>query len=113
MGNELVEKVMEQLRSAGIRVQRGYPEGRMPHLTGPVAAVFLDYEHPDTAAVAVRIYSPAKLGGSSCENAALAAAECIAAAGGRPYLQECAFDGQLGLFSQNVQAIFSKYIHEE
>ena len=73
----IVNQVIAALRDAGIRADEAYPGGRIPALTGPVAAVRLGKVDRSVRSTNVQIVirSPAAAGGRLCEAAALRAVE--------------------------------------
>lgn len=104
----IVNLVIEALRASGIRSDEAYPGGRIPALTGPVAAVRLgkiDRSQRSTA-VQVVIMSPAKSGGSSCERAALQAIEALQKMGGTCRKEICKFDEMADVFYIETEAEF-------
>lgn len=79
MGLEWLKGIVAILTAAGIRAGEGFPSGRQPELTGPVAAVGLrDLNcREGTAEFEIRILSPRTLGGWQCQNTAAEAAAAL------------------------------------
>lgn len=112
MGLECIEAAVAALQQAGIRAQRGYPAGKMPYLTEPVAGVYIREAQADSITVAARICAPMNRGGTACEDAAILAAQALEGIGGRYQIQSCGFDGKAGLFCQTVLATFTQTVTE-
>ena len=113
MGLDIVTSVLEGLCGAGIRADRGFPAKKIPYLTGPVAAVYLKQMKRESVTVAVRIYSPMKLGGALCEEAAAQATQIMQALGAKYQISACKFDGTLGLFTIDITALIYRKTAEE
>ena len=81
----IVGNVIEALKAAEIRADEAYPGGRIPALTGPVAAVRLGKvdRAVRTTTVQVIVMSPAAQGGAVCEATALRAIEALEAMSGK------------------------------
>ena len=104
----IVGTVIEALQDADIRADEAYPGGRIPALTGPVAAVRLGKvdRAVRTTAVQIIVMSPAALGGSVCESAALRAIEALEAMGGVCVKGLCQFDDMADVFHIEITAEF-------
>ena len=104
----IVNQVIRQLRSADIRADEAYPGGRIPALTGAVAAVRLGKidRSVRTTAVQVVIMSPASGGGSQCESTALHAIDVLQAMGGTCTKDMCKFDEMADVFYIEIEADF-------
>lgn len=104
----IVSKVIEGLRTAEIRADEAYPGGRIPALTGPVAAVRLGKVDRSvrTTAVQVVIMSPAASGGSLCEATALKVVEAIQKMDGTCVKDICKFDEMADVFYIEIEAEF-------
>lgn len=104
----IVGNVIETLRESGIRADEAYPGSRIPALTGAVAAVRLGKMDRSvrTTSVQVRIMSPAGLGGSQCEQAALRAVESMQDMGGTCVKDVCRFDEMADVFYIEIEASF-------
>lgn len=113
MGLDIVESVIEGLQQVGIRAERGFPAKKMPYLTGPVAAVYLKQMKRESVTVAIRIYSPMKLGGAPCEEAATQATQIMKTLGAKYQVSECKFGGTLGLFSLDITALIYRATAQE
>ena len=108
MGQTIVAKVIEMLQAAEIRTDEAYPGGRLPALTGPVAAVRLGKVDRAVRATTVQItvMSPAGLGGSTCEAVALRAMQALEDQGGICQKGLCQFDDMADLFFIEIAAEF-------
>lgn len=104
----IVNQVIQQLREANIRADEAYPGGRIPALTGAVAAVRLGRidRSVRTTAVQVVVMSPASGGGSQCESTALQAIEVLQAMGGTCTKDVCKFDEMADVFYIETEASF-------
>lgn len=106
MGIDRLTAVTEALRKAGIRTRRGFPVGKMPYLTEPVAAVGPEQAQLDSVMVKVWIYSPMVLGGEKCEDTAMLAAQTLVRMGARYEMMGCEFDGKMGLYHVLLKSKF-------
>ena len=104
----IVNQVIDHLRAASIRADEAYPGGRIPALTGAVAAVRLGKidRSVRTTAVQVVVMSPAASGGSQCETTALQAIEVLQAMGGTCTKDICKFDEMANVFYIEIEASF-------
>lgn len=104
----IVNQVMTQLRASGIRADEAYPGGRIPALTGAVAAVRLGTidRSVRTTTVQVVIMSPAASGGSLCETTALQAVEVLQDMEGTCTKGICKFDEMADVFYIEIEAEF-------
>ena len=104
----IVNQVIGALRDAGIRADEAYPGGRIPALTGPVAAVRLGKVDRSVRSTNVQIVimSPAKDGGSLCEATALQAVDSLQAIGGTCVKDICKFDEMADVFYVEIAAEF-------
>ena len=91
-----------------IRADEAYPGGRIPALTGAVAAVRLGKMDRSvrTTAVQVVIMSPAASGGSLCESTALRAVQAMQDVGGTCTKDVCRFDEMADVFYIEIEASF-------
>lgn len=105
-----VNTVIETLRNSGIRTERAYPGRRIPVLCEPVAAVSLSQaDHiAGTAKVCITILSPAKLGGSACEDQAEKAAGAVAALGAACVQEACGFESAADHYCARVYVTFAQ-----
>ena len=108
MGREWIDGVMTQLRQEGYPVRRGFPVGKMPHLTAPAIAVCVEKLLPGAMTLRLDIYSPLKLGGGQCEDTTMAVVSLLARENGTVSAGACRFDENLGLFTQSVRAEFAE-----
>ena len=104
----IVNQVIHALRAENIRADEAYPGGRIPALTGAVAAVRLGKVDRSvrTTNVEVVIMSPAKSGGSLCESTALEAVEVLQNMGGTCVKDVCKFDEMADVFYIEIEAEF-------
>ena len=104
----IVGNVINALKEEGIRADEAYPGGRIPALTGPVAAVRLGKVDRSvrTTAVQVIIMSPAAQGGGVCEATALRAIEALEDMGGVCVKGLCQFDDMADVFHVEITVEF-------
>ncbi len=104
----IVEQVIAALRACGIRADEAYPGGRIPALTGAVAAVRLGKVDRSvrTTAVQVVVMSPAHTGGAECEASALRALDCLQDMGATCVKEICRFDEMADVFYIDIEATF-------
>ena len=104
----IVSQIIEALRGNSIRADEAYPGGRIPALTGAVAAVQLGKVDRSIRATTVRvvIMSPAKAGGSLCETTALQAVEILQDMGGTCTKDICKFDEMADVFYIEIEVEF-------
>ena len=100
--------VIDALRARDIRADEAYPGGRIPALTGAVAAVRLGRVDRSvrTTAVQIVVMSPASAGGSSCETAALKAVDILQGMGATCTKEVCKFDEMADVFYIEISAAF-------
>ena len=67
MGSERINQVIDALREAGFRAERGYPSRKMPDPASAVVAVCLAEQTREKAAVRAMVYCGGDLGGAACE----------------------------------------------
>ena len=108
MGQTIVGQVIDALKGADIRADEAYPGGRIPALTGAVAAVRLGKVDRSvrTTSVEVIVMSPAADGGGVCEAAALRAVETMQDMGGTCVKDVCRFDEMADVFYIEIEAQF-------
>ena len=104
----IVNQVIDRLRQSGIRADEAYPGGRIPDLTGAVAAVRLGKidRSVRTTMVQVVIMSPAAGGGSLCETVALQAVSVLQDMEGTCTKDVCRFDEMADVFYIEIEAEF-------
>ena len=104
----IVSQVIEKLQANNIRADEAYPGGRIPALTGAVAAVRLGKVDRSvrTTSVQVVIMSPAAGGGSLCESTALQAIEVLQKMGGTCTKDVCKFDEMADVFYIEIESEF-------
>lgn len=108
MGQTIVAKVIELLQAEQIRADEAYPGGRIPALTGPVAAVRLGKvdRAVRTTAVQVIVMSPSEQGGSICDATALRAIQTLQDNGAVCQKGLCQFDNTADVFHIEITAEF-------
>lgn len=108
MGQTIVSKVIDILQDVDIRADEAYPGGRIPALTGPVAAVRLGRvdRAVRTTAVQVIIMSPAAQGGAVCDATALRAIQAMEDSGAVCQKELCRFDNAADVFYIEITAEF-------
>ena len=91
-----------------MRSDEAYPGGRIPALTGPVAAVRLGKVDRTvrTTAVQVIVMSPSEQGGSICEATALRAIQALEDQGAACRKEVCQFDHMADVFYIEITAEF-------
>ena len=104
MGSERINQVIEALREAGFRAERGYPSRKMPDPASAVVAVCLAEQTREKAAVRVMVYCGGDLGGAVCEDQALLVAAVLKGMGGNCSVGGCEFHSKTGLFCVEVTA---------
>ena len=104
MGKQRILSVIEALKSAGFRAERGYPGNGMPYPDAPVVAVSLQEQTRERFILAVRIYCTAPQGGIFCEDRAMDMVPVLENLGADCTVGPCSFNGKSGLFSLCVQA---------
>ena len=104
----IVSQVIEKLQANQIRADEAYPGGRIPALTGAVAAVRLGKIDRSirTTTVQVVIMSPALGGGSLCESTALKAIEVLQKMDATCRKDICKFDEMADIFYIEIEAEF-------
>lgn len=108
MGQTIVAQVIDALTAADIRSDEAYPGGRIPALTGAVAAVRLGKMDRSvrTTAVQIVVMSPAVSGGSLCESTSLRAVQTMQDMGGTCTKDVCKFDEMADVFYIEIEAVF-------
>lgn len=104
----IVGQVIAELRANNIRADEAYPGGRIPALTGAVAAVRLGKVDRSVRSTTVQvvIMSPAKSGGSLCETTALKAVQVLQGMGGTCVKDVCKFDEMADVFYIEIASEF-------
>lgn len=104
----IVNQVIEALRGCDIRADEAYPGGRIPALSGAVAAVRLGKVDRSVRSTAVQVVvmSPAAGGGSLCETTALQAVQVLQNMGGTCIKDVCKFDEMADIFYIGIEAEF-------
>ena len=104
MVNEKIRQVLEALQAAQIRSIRGYPGGKISAVREPVAAVSLEEYAERFLTLAVDVYSPMELDGSTCEETALNVADILKEKMAVCTVGKCVFSKTMGLFTVRVLA---------
>lgn len=104
MGNERIIQAVRTLRQAGFRVDRGYPGSGMPYPSAPVVAVNLGEQTREKITVLAKVYCGVDVGGSVCEDQALAVAAALQDIGGDCSVGNCTFQSKAGFFCVEVKA---------
>ena len=107
MGKPSLTEVVAYLTEAGLRADRGYPGGVMPHLTGVVAAVNLRQVTNTSVTYVAAVCCPQRLGAAACEDAAAKAVMAWAGAGAEYRYGSYDFDGHSGLHILEVLGTWS------
>lgn len=104
----IISQIIDKLREEDIRADEAYPGRRIPALTGAAAAVRLGKVDRSvrTTTVQVVVMSPAKSGGSLCENTALRAVDVLQDMGGTCSKDVCKFDEMADVFYIEIEAEF-------
>ena len=104
----IVSNVIDALQAANVRSDEAYPGGRIPALTGPVAAVRLGKVDRSvrTTSVQVIVMSPAAQGGGVCEATALRAIEALEDMDGVCVKGLCQFDDMADVFHIEITVEF-------
>lgn len=109
MGISILELVLGELRTGGFTADVAYPGQKYPPITDTVAAVHIaEVDRANmTVTVEVTVISPAALGGTACETAALRATEILRWAGGNCIQKGCDYDGMAQVYCVSVLATFT------
>lgn len=101
--------IIALLRGYGIRADEAYPGGRIPVLTGPVAAIRLGKVDRSvrSTAVQITIMSPADQGGTVCETTALQTIQVMEDLRATCQKEVCQFDHAADVFFIEITAVFS------
>lgn len=115
MGDGILASVLETLGQAGFPAEAAYPGRRHPALEETVAAAHIESVDTEklTVTVEVTILSPAQLGGTACEMAALRAAAALRGMGAACVQSGCRFDGLARVYSVAIQAVFPETLKAE
>lgn len=106
-----VQYTLEALENAGIPAKRGFPGSVIPAITCPVATVTVEHTDQKQIRLAVTVYGPGRLGGGVCEELAQRAADVLREKRGICQVGNCDFDGESGLFSVKVTAVWLESLH--
>ena len=93
------------LKAVGIPVKRGYPDGKLPPLSQPEAAVTIEQSDLQRTELAVWICGPIA---AACEDVAQIAADALRKQRAFCQVEACQFDGKSGLFSVKIQAVWQE-----
>lgn len=103
-----VSEAVGHLTAAGIRARRGYPGGRMPQITGAVAAVNVEKAGEKSLTLTAAVCGPQDKGAKVCEALAKKVAAAWTANGAMCSYGGCRFDGQSALFILEVQGTWTE-----
>ncbi len=105
---DIITRVIDGLNQAGLPAQAAFPGGPMSAVTEARAAVSLEkLEHTArSATVLVTVLSPAAIGGSACETAALTAGQVMEGLGGICQQEACRFQGYADAYYVRVLGTF-------
>lgn len=106
-----VAYTIEALQEAGIRAERGFSGEMVPAITDPVAAVTVEHSDQKKIVLAVTVFGPGKQGGRACEERAQTVADVLRGKRGVCQVGNCRFDGESGLFSVKVTAVWLESLH--
>lgn len=109
MGRVTVEEVVSRLKGAGLRAGAAYPGETVPQLADIAAAVSLDEvdSQNQILTIGVRVYCPAAMGASACQEAALKAGTVLEEMGAAWQLSGCQPEGKGSWLMARVAGIFS------
>lgn len=106
MGVVMVDTVVDGLTEAGLRAAAAYPGEKMPHLTAPAVAVGLEKVENGIYTVRAEVLSPARLGGSTCEDYAETARTALEGLGAVCTQAGIGYDGRTDLFRIPILGLF-------
>lgn len=109
MGISILELVLQKLREAEFAADVAYPGQKYPPIQNTVAAVHIaEVDRANmTVTVEVTVISPAELGGTACETAALRATEVLRWAGANCIQKGCDYDGMAQVYCVSILATFT------
>lgn len=109
MGVTILEYVLQRLKEAGFSAAAAYPGQKFPQLTHTAAAVHIQNvdRAGGTVTVEVCILSPAALGGTACETAALAAVEALQASQAVCTQSGCVYDSSAQVYRVSILATYT------
>ena len=115
MGLSVVTLIIDLLKGCGIQSGEAYPGGRIPVLTGPVAAIRLGKidRAVRSTAVQITVMSPADQGGAVCEDTALRIIEVMEELRATCQKETCRFDHTADVFYIEITAVFSGIAHAD
>lgn len=100
-----MKMAINALKAAGIPVQRGYPDGKLPSLRQPEAAITIERSDTKQTELAVWIFSPIAV---TCEDTAQIAADALRKQRAFCQVEKCQYDGRSNLFSVKIQAVWQE-----
>ena len=100
--SEVLDAVVGALTAGKLQTMRAYPGNQIPELTGPSCAVSIGLMNEKENKVMVTVLSPAVLGGSVCENAALKVGSLLENMGSISIDGPCYYDARSDLFYMKV-----------
>ena len=114
MGVSILELALRCLEEAGFAANVAYPGQKFPRITEPVAAVRIlkSDSASRTVTVEVSILSPAALGGTACELAALRAAEALCLSRAVCVQNGCVYNGAAQIYCVSILATYTAVTEE-
>ncbi len=106
MGNQRITAVIDMLRDAGIRADRGFPGAGMPDPDVPVVAVTLHEQTENVLRLAVTVYCTAEMGGAICEELAMDIGTRLQQMDASCTVGRCSFDSKAGLLTLPIIAVW-------
>lgn len=114
MGNTILEMALRSLLEAGFAADLAYPGQKIAVISDTVAAVHI--QKVDTASqtvtVEVIILSPAALGGTACESAALRATKALRASTAVCVQNGCVYDSVSQHYAVSILATYTGFAEE-
>lgn len=112
MGKLTVDEAVDYLKKAGLRADRGYPGTRMPHLTGPVAAVNVKKSEPGKITMMASACVPRIKGSEVCENFANAISIIWTSHGASCTYGECRYNSDSILYTIEILGTWEDTVGE-
>ncbi len=115
MGHSVLDLALKWLRKWQFEADVAFPGQKYPRIEDTVAAVHIEKVDRAnlTVTVGVSIISPAALGGTACEMAALRATEALRWSGALCVQQGCSYDGVSQVYVVPIQATYSGITEED
>ena len=102
----VLEKVIQNLKTAGFRADLAFPGQQFPTIHSTVAAVHLGKVENNRVTVEVCIVGPGASGGGTCEAEALKATRALGQMGADCVQGPCRYDGVSQVYVVQIQAAF-------